>query len=99
MEPMQPMKPMQPMQPMAPIEKWWPAELGDPSTSGAQNDMRYAFFPDERRLLIEDHGTLTTYDTGDHRISGVSQQSSSGHNLAFISQNGVVDLSELQQLR
>ena len=99
MEPMQPMKPIKPMQPMAPIEKWWPGELGDPSTSGAQNDMRYAFFPNERRLLIEDHGTLTTYDTGDHRISGVSQQSSSGHNLAFTSQNGVVDLSELQQLR
>ena len=47
---MKPMEPMKPMKPMAPMEKWWPADLGDPSTSGAQNDMRYAFFPDERRL-------------------------------------------------
>ena len=96
---MKPMKPMESIKPMTPTEKWWPADLGDPSTSGAQNDMRYAFFPDARRLLIEDHGTLTTYDTGNHQIDGVSQQSSSGHNLAFTGPNGLVELSELQQLR
>ena len=26
---------------------WWPAELGTPASVGAQNDMRYAFFPAE----------------------------------------------------
>jgi hypothetical protein len=32
-------------------------------TSGAQNGIRYAFFPEKRRLLIEQGGKLTTYDT------------------------------------
>ena len=98
MQPMKPMKPMKPMQPMKPMAKWWPDDLGEPSTSGAQNDLRYAFFPDQQRLVIDDHGTLTTYDTGDHRISGVSQQQSSDHDLAFTSQNGVVDLNALKRI-
>ena len=29
---------------------WWPAELGSPSSAGAQNDLQYAFFPAARRL-------------------------------------------------
>ena len=45
MEPMKPMKPMEPMKPMSGGEKWWPNELGQPSSSGSQNSMRYAFFP------------------------------------------------------
>ena len=32
-------------------------------------------FSAERRLLVERDGTLTTYDTGEHQISGVSQGS------------------------
>ena len=35
---------------------WWPQELGDPSSVGSQNDMRYAVFPVKRRLVIDDHG-------------------------------------------
>ena len=65
MEPMKPMKPMEPMKPMSGGEKWWPDELGQPSSSGSQNNMRYAFFPKARRLLIEKQGNLTTYDSGD----------------------------------
>lgn len=63
MEPMKPMKPMEPMKPMKPMEPmtgmgpWWPADLGQPSSSGSQNDTCYAFFPDERRLLIEHDGS------------------------------------------
>ena len=104
MEPMKPMKPMAPMEPMKPMEPmsggapWWPDDLGQPSSSGAQNDMRYAFFPRERRLLIEDGGRLTTYDSGDHRISGVSQQGSRERSLTFTSQDGPVRLDELKVL-
>ena len=98
MEPMKPMKPMAPMKAMAGGEKWWPDDLGQPSTSGSQNDMRYAFFPDKNRLLIQDNGKLTTYDTADHRISGVSQQQSHGRHLAFTSQNGTVDLNDLTKV-
>ena len=31
---------------------WWPEALGTPASTGAQNDMRYAFFPQSRRLAI-----------------------------------------------
>ena len=64
------MEPMKPMEPMKGIEPWWPAELGDPSSSGSQDGMRYAFFADKRRLLIEENGTRSTYDSGDLRITG-----------------------------
>ena len=99
MEPMKPMTPMAPMKPMKPIkgmEPWWPKDFGSPATSGSQNGMRYAVFPDKRRLIIETDGTTKTYDTGDHRISGVSQQDSQGQSLAFASQSGTVDLSSLK---
>ena len=56
-------------------------------------------FPEKQRLLIEQGGKRTTYDSGDHRISGVSQQDSQGQSLAFTSQNGSVKLDELKQVR
>jgi hypothetical protein len=97
MEPMKPMKPMEPMKPMSGGEKWWPDELGQPSSSGSQNSMRYAFFPKARRLLIEKQGNLTTYDSGDHQISGM-QQSGETSSLTFTSQNGAVRLDDLKKV-
>lgn len=94
---MEPMEPMEPMKPMSGGEKWWPKELGEPSTSGSQNEMRYAFFPGKRRLLVEQGGKLTTYDSGDHRITGVSQQNSQTQSLAFADQNGSVMLDDLDR--
>jgi len=41
---MEPMKPMKPMEPMSGGEQWWPNDLGEPSSTGSQNGMRYAFF-------------------------------------------------------
>ena len=77
---------------------WWPREFGSPSSSGAQNDMRYAFFPDTRRLVIGSHGETTTYDTGEHMISGVSQQQSGSQSLLFTSQFGTVRLEDLHKI-
>ncbi|UHC16594.1 SHOCT domain-containing protein [Methylobacterium currus] len=74
---------------------WWPDGLGQPASSGSQNDARYAFFPDSRRLAIETGGRVTLYDTGDHQIGGVSQQQGSSHSLSFTSQYGPVRLEEL----
>lgn len=51
---------------------WWPADLGAPSSTGAQNNLRYAVFPGTRRLAIDQGGRVSLYDTGDHLISGVS---------------------------
>jgi len=77
------------------FDSWWPAELGRPNSTGAQNDVRYAYFVDARRLAIEVGGVVTVYDTLDHRIGGFSQQQSWGGSLTFSSQHGVVDIASL----
>ena len=77
---------------------WWPADLGVPSTSGAQNNTRYAYFPATQRLAIETAGTVKVYETGDHRISGVSQQQGSGSDLSFSSQLGSIQLRALREI-
>ncbi|WP_256354452.1 MULTISPECIES: hypothetical protein [unclassified Variovorax] len=96
---MKPMKPMEAMKPMAPPDSsWWPKGLSDPSSSGQQDGMRYAFFPAQRRLAVERDGRLAQYETGDHRITGVSQTGGSAPGGAtFTSQNGEVDLSTLKR--
>ncbi|MER8872540.1 hypothetical protein NKI04_21900 [Mesorhizobium sp. M0814] len=60
--------------------------------------MRYAIYPDSRRLVIEDAGRRTIYDTGDHVISGIAQALSTDATLTFRSQNGLVRLSELKKV-
>ncbi|MDY8108340.1 SHOCT domain-containing protein [Fulvimarina sp. 2208YS6-2-32] len=75
--------------------QWWPDNLGQPSSSGAQNGVRYAVFPATSRLAIESGGRLTVHDTGEHRIGGVSQQQRSGSSLRFSSQLGSVEARDL----
>lgn len=80
----------------SPTANWWPGDLGIPSTSGAQNNMRYAWFPQSRRLAVDLGGSVWVYDTGDHQIGGVSQQQSGqGMTLTFTSQHGVINLASL----
>ena len=98
MAPMKPMEPMKPMKPMEPQKAWWPEDLGQPSTSGSQNSVHYAFFGDKHRLAIQRDGKTTVYDSGDHRISGVQQAQGGGQHLSFASQNGTVDLDSLKQV-
>jgi hypothetical protein len=75
---------------------WWPGDLGQPGAAGSQNSMRYAVFPEARRLAIDDGGDVTVYNTGDHRISGVAQAQSSDRTLTFTSQSGLVRVSDLR---
>jgi len=75
---------------------WWPADLGQPNSSGGQNDIRYAYFGHANRLAVDNGGTVTVYDTGDHVISGVSQQQGNGWTLTFSSQYGTVPVSSLR---
>lgn len=74
---------------------WWPSELGAPGSTGAQNNLRYAFFPVAQRLAIDIGGTITVYDTGDHQISGFSQQQSGDQSITFTSQYGLVRVADL----
>jgi hypothetical protein len=75
---------------------WWPSELGSPSSSGSQNNSKYAFFPAPiSRLAMEINGEVTVYNTLDHNISGVSQQQGGGFSVLFSSQYGYVDVLNL----
>jgi hypothetical protein len=74
---------------------WWPTELGVPAATGAQNDIRYAFFPATRRLAVEIKGHVTVYDTQDHHISGLAQQQGTDASLTFTSQYGLVRVANL----
>lgn len=88
---------------MTPIaaDQWWPAALGDsPSSSGGQNDARYAYFSATHRLAVDaGSGKVTVYDTGDHEIHGVQQaQGGDRSQWVFTSQRGEVELDQLQQV-
>jgi hypothetical protein len=48
---------------IAPGNAWWPAELGSPSSSGGQNDARYAYFRQSQRLAILHNGRITLWIT------------------------------------
>ncbi|MEO0821506.1 MAG: SHOCT domain-containing protein, partial [Pseudomonadota bacterium] len=74
---------------------WWPPELGSPASTGAQNDLRYAYFPDTHRLAISLGGSTTVYDTGPHQIGGFSQQQGGDQSLTFTSQLGLVRVADL----
>jgi hypothetical protein len=74
---------------------WWPGDLGVPSASGSQNNVRYAYFAGPRRLAVEVNGRVSVYDTLDHQIGGVSQQQGSGASVTFTSQYGVVSVLSL----
>ena len=73
--------------------QWWPVELGAPFSSGAQNNTRYAIFP--QRLAVECDGNIIIYDTLDHQIGGVSQQQGGNDSLSFSSQYGTVAVNSL----
>ena len=77
---------------------WWPGGLGNPGAVGAQNDLRYAVFPQSRRLVIDDHGIISVYDTGEHRIFGIAQAQSSDRTISFTSQDGLVNIADLPKV-
>lgn len=75
---------------------WWPGDLGSPSSSGGQNDSRYAYFPQTRRLAVQHDGQVTVYDTLDHQIGGVQQQQGGRYgSQSFTSQFGTFTVESL----
>jgi hypothetical protein len=92
--------PLPPMQSgggfMMSSNSWWPAELGSPSSTGGQNNSRYAYFPQTQRLAIDRGGQLTIYNTLDHQIGGVQQQQGGSYgSLSFSSQYGTFTVDSL----
>jgi hypothetical protein len=92
---------MKPMPPMKTPQRWWPEELGEhPDSAGGQNETRYAFFGDQKRLAVDlGGGNIQVYDTGNHRISGVQQhQSDSGRKVIFTTPHGGVGMAQLKRI-
>ena len=77
---------------------WWPSELGSPSSTGSQNNLRYAYFPASNRLAIDDRGHVEVYDTSGYDIGGFGQQQSGDASLTFSSQRGVVRVDRLPRV-
>lgn len=77
---------------------WWPTDLGSPGSTGAQNNLRYAYFPGTRRLAIDVGGQVSVYDTGNHQIGGFSQQQSGDQSITFTSQFGLVRVLDLPRI-
>ena len=73
--------------------QWWPVELGNPFSSGAQNNTKYAIF--QNRLAVDVNGQVTVYNTLDNNISGISQQQGGNDSLTFSSQYGTILVSTL----
>jgi hypothetical protein len=78
-----------------PEDNWWPSELGSPSATGNQNNVRYAYFWNIRRLAVKTGGEVWVYDTQDHNIGGFGQQQGPNGSITFSSQYGTVDLLRL----
>jgi hypothetical protein len=72
----------------------WPRELGLASTSGSSEELRYAYFPQNRRLAVESGGSLTIYDIGDYQFRGLLQAHSAGGAITIMTQRGRVRLSD-----
>lgn len=78
-----------------PRDQWYPADLGAPASAGSQNNLRYAYFPNARRLAVDSGGDVWIYDTLDHQIGGFGQQQGGSGSITLSSQYGTVNLSSL----
>jgi hypothetical protein len=78
------------------LGSWWPRELGLPGSSGAQDNARYAVFPQARRIAVQNgDGPVRVYETLDHAIGGVQQQGGLPGTLSFTSQHGTFTVESL----
>jgi hypothetical protein len=77
-------------------ESWWPANFGHPAAAGEQHGIRYAYFPDRDRLLVQQGAAVLSYDTTGQRITGFAQQQSTSSRLCFTTSSGALELGELK---
>jgi hypothetical protein len=79
---------------------WWPSEFGHPASTGGQNDLSYAHFPDRDRLAIRMGNDVSIFDTQGLNIGGFSQQQSNGIQGLYVSTNrGQIAVSSLPRVQ
>jgi len=77
---------------------WWGEDLGNPASSGGQNDTKYAYFPDKNRLAVSLNNVVKIYDTTGYQITGFSQQQSNFSSMHFNTIQGLVYLKDLREV-
>ena len=66
------------------------------STSGSSAEMRYAYFPQNRRLAVEWRGVVTIYDTAEYQFRGMLQaHPAESVGMSILTQRGRVRLTDL----
>ncbi len=96
MKPMKPMKAMEPMEKMQPAERWWSSDLGEATSTGSENDTRYAYFAAKKRLAVGRGGKVVVYKTGDTPIDGFSQSQGGSSSLRFSTGDGTIGVDDLE---
>ena len=77
-------------------ESWWPATFGHATTAGSQNGIRYAYFPDKQRLLVQQGARVDAFDTAGYQIMGAGQQQGNSSTLMFATDRGSISTHELR---
>lgn len=78
------------------FDSWPPASLRKPTASGASGSLRFAYFAEKQRLLIETGGHLQLFDSCGHQIREVDEIGGENPSLEFISQDGRHPICELK---
>ena len=80
--------------------KWWPEHLGDsPDLLGNAGTLRYAYFAEQNRLVIQQNLRNRLFNTTGYSISSVSAGRTAGFfNLQFTSNNRDFPITELKEV-
>jgi hypothetical protein len=70
--------------------------MGEAASSGSSESLRYAYFAQACRLLINRQDQITLYDLGEDQFRGVLLADGDDGALSFMSQRGRVTLGSLR---
>jgi hypothetical protein len=78
---------------------WWPSELGQPGSTGGQNQLSYAYFPEKQRVAVRDGETVSIFDSSGHAVRGFSQQQQNNiQGLHLSSDRGLIPVLSLPRV-
>jgi len=78
---------------------WWPATYSHPAAVGGQNRLRYAYFPQDHALVVDNLGEVVVYDTTGQDLRGFSQAQPGDAGLSLHGLLGGVTLDRLPRKR
>ncbi|MDQ7026023.1 MAG: hypothetical protein Q9P01_01710 [Anaerolineae bacterium] len=81
-------------------KSWWPEHYGqDPEKTGNVTGMRFAYFAQQRRLILSQGLRNRIFDTGDYNVQNVVAGQESGFfNLIVLTIEGDIQLADLPEV-